>query len=80
MSMVRINDPSLAGTTLDICHAILIELEPEVGACHRAVIAWRDRPRRVRPVPMKRLRDLRPREVVCYGQRTYRVLGIEVWR
>lgn len=66
------------GQTLETAHALHFQFAPPQP--WRSVIVWRDRPKLVRPVEHKRLRDLRPGdEVIFQGQRET-IYAVEVYR
>jgi hypothetical protein len=68
--------PSL---TLENCQAVRIELEVP-APCIEAIIVWRDNPLRVRPEPLKPLRELLPGDVVVIDEERRIVVSVEPFR
>ncbi len=67
------------GLTLENCEAVRIALEVPAPRIE-AIIVWRDNPRRVRPEPLKPLRELQPGDVIVIdGERRF-VVSVEPFR
>ena len=67
--------------TLQTCHAIQFQLEPEGGATSSCLIVWRDGPKYAKPVEKgKRLRDLRAGDLIEHKGRTLKITGVEIYR
>lgn len=67
------------GLTLKNCSALRIVLEvpaPRIGA----IIVRRDRPRRVKPDPVKPIRELEAGDVVVIDGKRRVVVSVEPWR
>ena len=64
-------------TTLENCHALMVTLSDGAQWC-----VWRDRPpKRLRPIGVKRWRDLRPGcRVVVDGKRELTVAEVIIYR
>ncbi|TWT67760.1 hypothetical protein Pla123a_43190 [Posidoniimonas polymericola] len=67
-------------TTLENCCAVQVYLRPLDGGAPFSVIAWRDRPARVRPIGRPRITALRPGDWARWNGGVFVVDGIEVWR
>ena len=67
--------------TLDNCHAIQFYFEPEGDAAASSLIVWRDGPKHTRPLDKsKRLRDMRPGDVLFFNGRTLTIRQLEIYR
>jgi hypothetical protein len=67
------------GLTLENCQAVRIVLEVPAPRIE-AIIDWRDRPRRVKPDPVKPIRELKAGDVVVIDGKRRVVVSVEPWR
>ena len=65
----------------DECSAIQFYIEPTKGEVERSLIVWRDGPKNIRPFDSnKRLRDLRPGDIVWFFDEMATLTGVELYR
>jgi hypothetical protein len=69
----------LPSLTLDNCQAVTVWLETS-KAGSESIIVWRDRPRRVRPDPVKPIRELVAGDVVVIDEERRIVVSVEPFR
>jgi hypothetical protein len=78
MSTVILNEQCNPRQTLDSAHALQFRLAPPQP--WRSVIVWRDGHKPIRPLTKKRLRDLRPGDVVTYEGQRETIYAVEIYR
>ena len=71
---------AISSLTLDTCHTLKFALQTEPPSS-RELIVWRDGPKYTRPDERgKRIRDLRPGDVVIFQGKREVIVGLEIYR